>query len=254
MKRRAFDSLVSVVGLFLAAILVVAGSLLTWAHNFVTDEVHSQLSAQQIYFPPEGSDAIAGDEYAPVRQYAGQQLTTGAQAKVYADSFIGNHLKKAGGGLTYAQLSTKAQANPDDKELAAKVATMFKGETLRGLLLNAYAFGTMGTIAGIAALTAFIGGAVLLLLAGLGLWHSRRTSPDAEIRTVHPPGSRQRLTGPSTDAPVPAPRGAGALDREPQYPTDLKGKGRDAFRTERSTGSGSDQVRVRLRRGRPGDG
>jgi hypothetical protein len=187
MRRRTFDTMISTVGLLLAAILVVAGSLLTWAHNFVTDEVHTQLAAQQIYFPPKGSEAIAGKEFAPMRQYAGQQLTTGAQAQVYADSFIGVHLKKVGGGLTYAQLSTKAQASPDDQQLAGKVATMFKGETLRGLLLNAYAFGTMGTIAGIAALSAFISAGLLLLLAGLGLWHSRRVSPTVEIPAVHAP-------------------------------------------------------------------
>lgn len=184
MKRRTFDSMISIVGLFLAVVLIVAGSLLTWAHNFVTDEVHSQLAAQKIYFPPKGSEAIAGKEYAPMQKYAGQQLTTGAQAQVYADSFIGNHLKKVGGGQTYAQLSSKAQTNPNDQELAGKVATMFKGETLRGLLLNAYAFGTMGTIAGIAAVCAFIAAAVLLVLSGLGLWHSRRVPPTREIGAV----------------------------------------------------------------------
>jgi hypothetical protein len=174
MQRKALDRLVSWVGLSLAALLVVAASLLTWAHNFVSDQVKTQLSAQQIYFPPKDSPAIAGDEYAPMRQYGGQQLTTGAQAEVYADHFIAEHLKKAGGGKTYAQLSTLAQANPDDEKLAGQVATMFKGETLRGLLLNAYAFGTMATIAGIAAIAAFIGAAVLLLLSVLGLLHSRR--------------------------------------------------------------------------------
>ena len=63
---------------------------------------------------------------------------------------------------------------------------MFKGETLRGLLLNAYAFGTMGMIAGIAAIAAFIAGAVMLVLSGLGLMHARRTSPATEILSGHP--------------------------------------------------------------------
>lgn len=174
MERRTLDKLVGWAGLTLAAVLIVAGSMLTWAHNFVSDQVHTQLSAQQIYFPPKDSPAIAGKEFAPMKQYAGQQLTTGAQAKTYADSFIGNHLKAIGGGKTYAQLSSEAQANPTDLKLAGTVNTMFKGETLRGLLLNAYAFGTMGMIAGIAAVFAFIGAGVLLVLSALGLWHSRR--------------------------------------------------------------------------------
>ena len=176
MQRKALDKIVSWVGFSLAAILVVAASLLTWAHNFVTHEVHTQLAAQQIYFPPKGSPATAGPEFAQMRQYAGQQLTTGAQAETYADHFIAVHLVKAGGGKTYAQLSTLAQASPNDLKLQGQVATLFKGETLRGLLLNAYAFGTMATIAGIAAIVAFVGAGVMLLLSLLGLVHSRRAS------------------------------------------------------------------------------
>lgn len=185
MKRRTFDVLASIAGLFLAAVLVVAGSLLSWAHNFVTHEVHSQLSAQQIYFPPKGSPAIAGDEYAAVRKYAGQQLTTGAQAQAYADHFIANHLNQIGGGKTYAQLSSQAQANPSDTKLAGAVQTMFRGETLRGLLLNAYAFDTMATIAGIAAVAAYLAALVLLVLGLLGLRHSRRTPATDELLTRH---------------------------------------------------------------------
>ena len=181
MKRRVFDVLASTVGLLLAVLLIVAGGLLTWAHNFVQDEVHSQLAAQKIYFPPKGSDAIKGPEFKAMQQYAGQQLTTGDQAEVYADHFIAIHLKEIGGGQTYAQLSTKAQASPNDQQLATQVQTMFRGETLRGLLLNAYAFGKMGTIAGIAAVVTFAGGGVILLLAGLGYWHSRRVRPDQEL-------------------------------------------------------------------------
>jgi hypothetical protein len=177
MQRRTLDRLISWVGLTLAAMLVVAGSLLTWGYNFITHEVHTQLAAQQIYFPAKGSAATAGDEFAAMRQYAGEQLTTGAQAETYADHFIAVHLKQIGGGKTYAQLSAEAQANPTDTKLAATVNTVFKGETLRGLLLNAYAFGTMATIAGIAAIAAFLGAAVMLLLSGLGLRHSRRVPP-----------------------------------------------------------------------------
>jgi hypothetical protein len=147
----------------------------------VSNEVKTQLSQQQIFFPPKGSPATQGDEFKAMRQYAGQQLTTGAQAEVYADHFIAVHLKKANGGKTYAQLSALAQANPTDQKLAASVATAFKGETLRGLLLNAYAFGTMATIAGIAAIAAFIAAGLMLILAGLGLWHGRKTPPTQSV-------------------------------------------------------------------------
>ena len=178
--------------------------MLTWAHTFIGNEVHTQLAAQQIYFPPANSKAVAAPEFAAMRQYGGQQLTTGAQAEVYADHFIANHLKEIGGGKTYAQLSALSLAQPGNTVLAAQVATVFKGETLRGLLLNAYAFGTMGMIAGIAAIAAFIAGAVMLVLSGLGLMHARRTSPATEI-----------LSGPPARTPAPGASPALANGQQP---------------------------------------
>jgi hypothetical protein len=196
MRRRTFDILMAAAGLFLAVTLIFAGGMLTWAHTFIGNEVHTQLAAQQIYFPAANSPAVAAPEFAAMRQYGGQQLTTGAQAEVYADHFIANHLKAIGGGKTYAQLSAEATAQPSNAALAAQVATVFKGETLRGLLLNAYAFGTMGMIA---AIGAFIAAAVMLALSGLGLLHARRTSPKTEILSGHPAHAR---TPASASAPA----------------------------------------------------
>jgi hypothetical protein len=196
MKRRTFDILMAVAGLFLAVTLAVAGGLALWGHNFIDSEVHNQLAAEKIFFPANNSPAIKAPEFAAMHQYAGQQLTTGAQAEVWADHFIANHLKVIGGGKTYAQLSAEAIAKPTDAKLAAQVATVFKGETLRGLLLNAYAFGTMGTIAGIAAIAAFIAAAVMLILSGLGLAHARRVTAGTEILTGHPADARDPDTIP----------------------------------------------------------
>jgi hypothetical protein len=173
--RRMIDFVLTAGGLLMAVVLVVAGGLLVWAHTFVDNQIHNQLAAEQIFFPAKGSPAIAGPEFTQMQQYAGQQLTTGAQAEVYADHFIAVHLKTVGGGKTYAQLSTLAQADPTNTTLAATVNTMFKGETLRGLLLNAYAFGTMATIALIAAIAAFIAAGMMLVLSALGILHIRRT-------------------------------------------------------------------------------
>ena len=187
MRRKTFDGLLTAGGLVLAIVLLASGALLWWAHSFIGDQVNTQLSQQQIFFPPKGP-ATASPEIGPyLNQYAGPQLLTGQQAEAYADHFIAVHLKEIGGGLTYAQLSTKAQAAPDDTKLAGQVATMFKGETPRGLLLNAYAFGTMGRIAGIAGIGAFVGAAVMLLLSLLGFAHLRRVAPDAELGSSSPP-------------------------------------------------------------------
>lgn len=181
MRRKTFDSLISAAGLLLVGVLLVAGGLLTWTSTYINNEVHNQLAAQQIYFPPANSSAVAAPEFQAMRQYGGQLMTTGAQAEVYADHFIANHLKVIGGGKTYAQLSTASLAQPTNAKLAAQVATVFKGETLRGLLLNAYAFGTIGTIAGIAAVVAFIAAGLLLILCVLGILHARRTPSTVEL-------------------------------------------------------------------------
>jgi hypothetical protein len=181
MRRRTFDILVSLGALVLVAVLCVAGGLLLWGRSYTHDQVSSQLAAQKIFFPPANSPAIAAPEFAPMHQYAGQQLTTGPQAKVYADSFIANHLKEIGGGQTYAQLSSQLQQNPNNAQLAKTVQSMFQGETLRGLLLSSYAFWTLGSIAGWAALAAFIAAGLLLILAVFGIVHSRRVSRTEEL-------------------------------------------------------------------------
>jgi hypothetical protein len=188
MNRKTFDALVASAGVALAVILLVAGGLLAWGHSFITHQVKTQLSEQQVFFPTAAAFAAAkpGTEVTPqmvpfLGKYAGQQLTTGAQAEAYADHFIYYHLIAIGGGKTYSQLSAEAIAQPNNTVLAGQVATVFKGETLRGLLLNAYAFGKMGTIAGIASIAAFIGAGVMLLLSLLGFAHVRRTKADAVV-------------------------------------------------------------------------
>jgi hypothetical protein len=181
MRRRTFDALVTGAGLILAAILIVAGGLLAWGHSFVGSQVHNQLAAQKIYFPAGNSPAIKAPEFAAMHQYAGQLMTTGAQAEVYADHFIANHLKEIGGGLTYSQLSAKSLAQPKNAALAAQVQLMFRGTTLRGMLLNAYAFWEIGQIALLGAIAAFAGAGLLLILSVLGFVHLRRVSPATEV-------------------------------------------------------------------------
>ena len=184
MRRKTFDLLAVIGGLVLAVVLLVAGGLLLWGHSFVTDQVHTQLAAQKIYFPPAGSPEIkalpAADAHA-MTAYAGQLMTNGAQAQTYANHFIAVHLVKIGGGKTYAQLSSASLAQPNNAALAAQVQTVFRGETLRGLLLNAYGFWQMGQIMMIGAIVAFAGAAALLILSVLGWMHLRRVPAETEI-------------------------------------------------------------------------
>ena len=175
------NHLAAVVGFALSAILLVSGGLLLWGSAYVHNTVQNQLAAQQIYFPPAAAFAHpkAGTEITPsmvpsVSQYAGQQLLTGQQAQSYADNFIAVHIANMTGGKTYAQLSTQAMAHPTDAKLAATVNTVFKGETLRSILLNAFGWWKVSQITYIASLVAFGLGGLALIASLFGLTLGRK--------------------------------------------------------------------------------
>jgi hypothetical protein len=185
--RATFDKVTSWAGLLLVAVLLVAGGLLTWANSFVGNQVHDQLSEQHITMPTSqtGLADLPAADRAALQKYAGQSLTTGPQAKAYANHFIKVHMNEASGGKTYSEVSGQYLQQCSDPKAAATEAcqklgglrqTMFMGDTLRGLLLYGYAFATIGTIAGYAAIAAFVGAAALIVLVGFGFWHSRRAS------------------------------------------------------------------------------
>ena len=163
----------------LIGILVFCAGFLFWGNSFIHNQITTELTAQQIYFPAVNSAAItalpAADATA-MNAYGGQQLTTGDQAKVYANSFIGVHLTEVASGQTYSQMSAKAQANPTDAKIAGQVATLFKGEMLRGTLLNAYGWWTIGTYALYAAIGLAAAALVVLSAAALEifLWIRQR--------------------------------------------------------------------------------
>ena len=184
MRRKTFDALATMAGVVLAVVLAIGGGLLLWGHSVVSNDVHNQLAAQKIVFPPASSPEIkslpAADATA-MKAYAGQTMTTGAQAATYADHFIAVHLKEIGGGKTYSQLSAAAMAQPKNTALADQVATIFKGTTLRGMLLNAYGWWQMGQNMLVSAVVAFGAAALFLLLSLFGFWHLSRTTPESEV-------------------------------------------------------------------------
>jgi hypothetical protein len=196
MQRKIFDILASAGGLVMVIVLLVAGGLLMWGHSFTTNSVHNQLAKQDIVFPTAAAFAQAkpGTEITPgmkpyLLQYAGQPLTTGAQAEAYADHFIAVHLSEMPYGGVYAKVSDASRADPTNTALAAEVTTSFQGTTLRGLLLEAYAFSEFGLIALWAGIAAFVLAAVMALLVAFGLWHAHRTPTDAEL-AVHAEAER----------------------------------------------------------------
>jgi hypothetical protein len=199
MRRKVFDKLASVGGVVVVIVLVVAGSMLFVGYKFADNYVHTQLAQQQITFPsaaafahPDGKE-ITRSMIPAVSQYAGEPLLTGQQAAVYANDFIAVHLKKVGGGKTYAQLSAEAMSlpkgSPAYNATEAKVQTVFQGTTLRGLLLEAYGFSLIAEIAFWCAIVAFCLAALMAVLVILGFVHSRRVSDEEELlgAKVHHP-------------------------------------------------------------------
>ena len=192
MKRRTFDKLVSFVGLGLAVLLFIFAGLLNFGASFANDSVKSQLENQNIAFPIEaGLPSATKDQ---LLKWAGKQVVSGEMARDYSDLYIWEHMKASatavmGKPATYSEVSSEYMASvrggSKDAERTAKLSelrdTLFMGNTLRGMLLEAYAFGTMGVIAGYAAIASLVGGLVFLLLAIAGLMHIRRTPEDATI-------------------------------------------------------------------------
>lgn len=187
MRRKTFDTLLTLGGVVLTAVLIIAGALLLWGHNFAQANVHSQLAQQQITFPtpaqlahPDGKEITVAMQHT-LGQYAGKQLTTGPEAKAYADDFIAVHLYGMPYHGVYSAVSGASQAQPTNTQLKALSTTVFQGTTLRGLLLEAYAFSEFGTIALVASICSFILAALMGILSVLGLWHVRRVNPTEEL-------------------------------------------------------------------------
>ena len=192
LKRRTIDSVLIGFGAVLTVAFVVAGSLLTWGSNFASDYVNDELSSQNITFPPAAD--LREEGRTDLLKYAGAAVNTGPEAEAYA-SFIDGHLQNVAKGATYAELGAPesaakaavaaAAADGTDKATVANLQakadaisgqrnTLFKGETLRGLLLTAFAWATVGGIAAYAALGAFIAGGVMLVLVLLGMRHHHK--------------------------------------------------------------------------------
>lgn len=160
-----------------AVLLFVIGGLALWGHNFAGNMVKTELSAQRIYFPEKGTEALDPEVYPDLQQYAGQLVDTPAKAKAYANGYIGRHLDQMADGKTYAEVSNEAKANPDDAKLQGLKMALFQGQTLRGVLLTSgYGFGVLGQIAGVVAYVAFIGSIVMLGVAYLFHISSRKSS------------------------------------------------------------------------------
>ncbi len=189
-SRRTVDKVLIGLGVVAAVVFAVAGGLLMWGANFSNDYVHDELSSQNIYFP--SAEELEAEGRSDLVEHAGEQVTTGVQAEAYA-SYIDGHLEGIADGKTYAEIDDRgaraaveearesgaseaeiAELQATADELTQQRDTLFKGETLRGLLLSSYAWSTVGRIAGIAAVVAFVAAGATAVLVGAGIYHLRK--------------------------------------------------------------------------------
>ena len=178
MDRGAWDRIVSSAGAVLAVILLVLGGAAIYGGNFGQDNVRDRLAPQNISFPP--AEAMTPEERAEIGEFAGAKVDTGVEAEAFA-RYIGGHLEGINEGATYSETSAAAREEglaPDvAADLQVKADTLFKGESLRAMLLNTYGWWTVSTIAVYAGYAMVIAGLLLGLLAFLGFRHARRATP-----------------------------------------------------------------------------
>lgn len=179
MNRKVWDQLVSTAGVVLAVALIVLGGLAIYGGNFGQQNVRDRLEPQKVFFAPY--DAMTPTEQQEVGDFAGQQVVNGTQAEAFS-RYIAGHLAGVNDGKTYAETSAAARAeglDPDTAaDLQAKADVLFKGETLRSILLNAYGWWTVSTIALFSGYVMVIAGILFAILAFLGFRHARRAAAE----------------------------------------------------------------------------
>ena len=161
--------------------MIVAGVLALVGGGYARNVVHDQLAPQQISFPAKGKELPAN-----LNQFAGQKVDTAKEAKAYANDFIGLHLKGIAGGKTYSQVSAAFMADPTNQKLAQQRQTLFMGETLRGMLLSAWGWGTVASIATLAGIVLIGLGGLLLAVPLLTAVTARRKVTVAAPRGAAP--------------------------------------------------------------------
>ncbi|MGZ4131662.1 MAG: hypothetical protein ACXVWF_01330 [Actinomycetota bacterium] len=177
LDRSAWDRIVSAAAVVVAVVFILAGAAAVYGGNFARNNVRDRLAPEQVFFAPYSQ--MSAEEQATLGQYAGQQVTTGPQAEAFAQ-YIAGHLAFINDGKTYAETSAAARAKGLDAQTAAdlqtKADTLFKGETLRSIMLNAYAWWTVATIALYVGFGLIGAGIVLAVLAFFGVRHARKAT------------------------------------------------------------------------------
>ena len=188
MDRSGWDRIVSGAGAVVAVVLIVLGTMAIWGGNFGRQNVQDRLVPQHIQFPP--ADAMTPEERAAIGEFAGAKVDTGVEAEAFS-RYIAGHLEAVNDGATYSETSGAARAEGLDPQVAAdlqaKADILFKGESLRAMLLNAYGWWTLATIALWAGVAMVIAGLILAIFAIFGFRHAGKVAPTITQEKIDAP-------------------------------------------------------------------
>ena len=192
MDRSNWDKIVSGAGAVVAVVLIALGAMAIYGGNFGQQNVRDRLVPQHIAFPPAA--AMTPQERAEIGEFAGQKVENGVQAEAFS-RYIGGHLVGINDGATYSETSAAAREEGIDPDVAAelqgKADTLFKGESLRAMLLNAYGWWTVATIAMWAGIAMVLAGLLLGILSILGFRHAGKVAGKVSVTT-----QEHRVTSP----------------------------------------------------------
>ena len=195
MNRSSWDKIVSGAGAVIAVVLIALGAMAIYGGNFGQQNVRDRLEPQNIAFPP--AEAMTPQERAEIGEFAGQKVENGVQAEAFS-RYIGGHLEGINDGATYSETSAAAREEGIDPDVAAelqgKADTLFKGETLRSILLNAYGWWTVATIALWAGIAMVIAGLLIGIFSILGFRHAGKVVVET---AEYPVGDTRTLVGSS---------------------------------------------------------
>lgn len=187
MDRSSWDKIVSGAGAVIAVVLIALGAMAIYGGNFGQQNVRDRLEPQNIVFPP--AEAMSPEEQTEVGEFAGEKVDTGVEAEAFS-RYIGGHLVGINDGATYSETSAAAREEGLDPDVAAelqgKADTLFKGETLRAILLNAYGWWTVATIALWAGIAMVVAGLLLGIFSILGFRHASKVSTTTTHRVNEP--------------------------------------------------------------------
>ena len=179
MQRKMWDQIVSGAGAVVAVVLLMLGAVAIYGGTFGQDNVRDRLAPQNVTFPP--LEAMTPAEKNLVGDFAGTKVVDGLPglrpSRTTSASTSKTRTRARPTPRPALWLVQKGLSEKEAAELSGMADSLFKGETLRAMLLNAYGWWTVSSLVIFAGYGLLAAGALLALLAIMGFFHARKTEP-----------------------------------------------------------------------------